>query len=240
MRSSWRRSGHIPSRRHRPSSKMYSPSSFEGDKAMAAVMVTRTLPTGAVVARPETHFYVLTAKGWQRTRPQAEFWGPTETLDTASLHFVFGSTDRAVVEQMAQSAEALYATLRRATGEDLATEGLLTVELVPDELVNDRPASCWMSSGWGRRRLPIAACRCSEATSSSCCSCGTRSPEGCSTAAVQKSTPQAQWSTMVEAFGDWLQFSSVGRPSPPSELATLQRLGRRRRQCATPGGPARP
>ena len=81
---------------------------FQGDKAMAAIVVTRTLATDQVFARTETHFYALTAKGWQRTRPQAEFWGQTETLDTASLHFVYGSADRAMVEQMAPSAEALY------------------------------------------------------------------------------------------------------------------------------------
>jgi hypothetical protein len=197
---------------------------FKDDKAMAAVVVTHRLPNGHAVTRPETHFYLLTAKGWQRTRPQAEFWGPAETLDTASLHFVFGSTDRVVVEQTAAGAEALYATLRQATGEDLAAGGLLNVELVPDELLNNEQAD----AGHIRLASPAFTDR------------GVALPRGdifvllqlrhalarrLLEGALQKSAPRAQWSTVVEAFGSWLQLSSAGQPSLPSELAALPRLG---------------
>lgn len=197
---------------------------FKGDKAMASVLVTRRLPNGHAVVRPETQFYLLTPKGWQRTRPQAEFWGPTETLDTAILHFVFGIADRATVEQIAPGAEALYTTLRQATGEDLAAGDILTVELVPDELLNDEHAD----AGSVRLASPAFADR------------GVPLPRGdifvllqlrhvlarrLLQAALQKSAPQAQWSTVVDAFGAWLQFSDAVQPSPPSELAALQRLG---------------
>ncbi len=197
---------------------------FQGDKAMAAVMVTRTLPTGAVIVRPETHFYLLTAKGWERTRPQAEFWGATETLDTASLHFVYGGADQAVVEQLAPSAEVLYTTLRRATGEDLAADGRLTIELVPDDLMNNgQPQEDVIrlaSPAFADRGVPL--------------------PRGdifvllqlrhalarrLLDAALQKITPQPQWATLGEAFSTWLEISDAVEPSPPSELAALQRLG---------------
>ena len=70
--------------------------------------------------QPELRFYVQTAKGWQRSEPIAGFWGPTETLDTAHLHFVFGRRDQAVVAAAAPGAEAMYVLLHRATGVDLA------------------------------------------------------------------------------------------------------------------------
>ena len=197
---------------------------FQGEKAMATVMVTRTLPTGAIVVRPETHFYALTAKGWQRTRPQAEFWGPTETLDTARLHFVFGSADGETVEQMAQSAEALYTSLRRATGEDLAADGRLTIELVPDDLVNKgqphgdviRLASpAFVDRGVPLPRGDIFVLLQLRHTLA----------RRLLDAALQKSAPQPQWVTLGEAFSTWLELSAAVQPSPPSELAALQRLG---------------
>ena len=196
----------------------------QGDKAMAAVMVTRTLPTGAVVVRPETHFYVLTAKGWQRTGPQAEFWGPTETLDTASFHFVFGSADGEMVAQVAQSAETLYTTLRRATGANLTDDGRLTVELVPDDVLSkglpDDITIRLASPSFADRGVPL--------------------PRGdifvllqlrhalairLLDAALLKSAPRPQWVTLEEAYSDWLQLSDAVQPSPPSEQAALQRLG---------------
>ena len=138
---------------------------------------------------------------------------------------MFGGADRAVVQQLAPSAEALYAILRRVTGADLATAGLLTVELVPDDLLNDEQAD----TGHIRLASPTFADR------------GVPLPRGdifvllqlrhalarrLLEAALQKGAPQAQWSTVVEAFGDWLQFSAAVQPSPPpSELAALQRLG---------------
>lgn len=198
--------------------------SFKADKAMAAVAVTHTLPTGQTVVRSETHFYALMTNGWQRTRPQAEFWGPTETLDTASLHFVFDSADRTVVGQMAPGAEALYVTLRRATGEDLATGALLTVELVPDALLDDEhavPNDIRLASpAFADRGVPLprgdvfVLLQLRHALARSLLE-----------TALQKSAPQAQWSTVVEAIGEWLQLSTMVQPSPPSELAALQRLG---------------
>jgi hypothetical protein len=102
-----------------------------GDKAMAAVAVTHTLPSGKVLVQVEARFDKQTPLGWQHTETSAAFWGSTETLDTESLHFVFGEKDRSMVEEIAPTAEALYATLRRAIGQDLAADGLLTIEIVP-------------------------------------------------------------------------------------------------------------
>jgi hypothetical protein len=121
---------------------------FIDDKAMAQVVITRTLSSGQVVAKWQTRFYVQTPKGWQPTEPVAAFWGQPETFDTPSLHFVFRSRDRAAVELLASTAEAVYATLRRATGQTLAATGVLTVEIVPEHV----PAS---EEGVDRRiRLP--------------------------------------------------------------------------------------
>ena len=197
---------------------------FQGDKAMAAVIVTHTLPTGAVVVRPETHFYVLTAKGWQRTGPQAEFWGPTETLDTASLHFVFGSADRETVELVAQSAEALYAALRRATGEDLTADDRLTIELVPDDLVSkgqpDVSVIRLASPAFADRGVPLP-----RGDTFVLLQLRRVLARDLADAALQRSPPQAAWTTVVDAYEEWLQLSDAVQPSPPSELAVLLRQG---------------
>lgn len=105
---------------------------FMKGAAQATVLVTHTLGSGGVSVQPELRFYVQTPKGWERSDPIAGFWGPTETLDTAHLHFVFGRRDRTVVAQVAPGVEAVYATLCRATGQDLVSAGLLTIEITPE------------------------------------------------------------------------------------------------------------
>jgi hypothetical protein len=131
---------------------------FLGGAAQATVLVTRTLAAGDLSVQPELRFYVQTPKGWRRSDPIAGFWGSTETLDTAHLHFVFGRRDRTVVEQVAPNVEAVYATLRHATGlaltgagPDLAGSGLLTIEIAPDVFTQ------FTQSGGGRIRLTSPA-----------------------------------------------------------------------------------
>jgi hypothetical protein len=161
-------------------------------------------------------------QGLAASAPHAEFWGPSETLDTASLHFVFGSADRALVHQLAKSAEALYTTLRRATGEDLAAGGRLTVELVPNELLIDEQANV----GHIRLTSPaFADCDVPLQRGDIFVLLQLRQPLARSllAAALQKSAPQAQWSTVVEAFGDCLQFSTAIQPAPPGMLAAVHR-----------------
>ena len=122
---------------------------FLDDTAMAAVMMTRTLPSGQVFAQVETRFYRHTPTGWQRAEPLPEFWAEPKTLDTTHLHFVFFSKDRDAVEQLAPAAEARYVALRRATGQTLtAAGGKLTVEILPEPII---PGEEFMH---GRLRLP--------------------------------------------------------------------------------------
>ena len=122
---------------------------FLDDTAMAAVVMTRTLPYGQALAQVQTRFYRHTPTGWQRAEPLPEFWGEPQTLDTAHLHFRFLSKDRDAVEQLALAAEALYVALRRATGQTLTPAGgKLTVEILPERIV---PGEEFMH---GRLRLP--------------------------------------------------------------------------------------
>ena len=186
---------------------------FLGSAAQATVLVTRTLGTGGIRVQPELRFYVQTPKGWQRSDPVAGFWGSTETLDTAHLHFVFGRRDRMVVAAVAPGAEAVYAMLRRATGRDLAGNGLLTMELVPEvSSPNAQP-------GGGRIRLtspalyPVAAgeqagilgrllrltfCRQLMAT-------------------AQGAAIKPQWQLLVQGLGVWLAFTGAVPFAPDGE-----------------------
>lgn len=194
---------------------------FVSDAAMAEVVVTRTLPTGKVDVQPETRFYKLTPTGWQRTAPIAAFWGPTATLDTRSLHFVFGSKDRAAAEQLAPSAEALYTVLRRVTGQDLAEDGLLTVEIVPDQVMRNGLHEA------GRVRLtsPLLYRTASPSRQEILGRLLRHSlAEQMLDAALQGTAPKVQWLRMVEAFGSWMRFSDAVQPMPAGGLAALQRL----------------
>lgn len=121
---------------------------FRDGKAMAQVVVTQTLISGREVVQRRTHFYAQTPTGWLRTGPVAIFWGKPETLDTPSLHFTFGSKDRAAVEQIAPVVEAYYVALGRATGQRLVATGRLTVEVVPDHVAQGTEYT------GGRLRLP--------------------------------------------------------------------------------------
>jgi hypothetical protein len=102
-----------------------------GSTAMAQVVMTKTSAFGNVTEVRQPRFYIHTATGWERTGPLAAFWGPTASLDTSSLHFVFGARDRAAAEQIAPTAELLYSGFARATGQTLTAGGPLTIEIVP-------------------------------------------------------------------------------------------------------------
>lgn len=99
--------------------------------AMAQVVITHTLSSGKLVVSRQPRFYRQTPTGWQRSGPVAAFWEPAVSLDTTSLHFVFGERDRAAVAQIAPMAETLYAGMIRATGQKLTATGPLTIEVVP-------------------------------------------------------------------------------------------------------------
>ncbi len=116
---------------------------FQDGKAMVQTLIAHTETSGQVIVYPKIVFYAQTPHGWQRTAPVGIFWGETQMLDTAHLHFVFGGWDRAAVEQLAPGAESLYIALRRALGRSpTGADGLLTIEIVrervlPDEAVID-------------------------------------------------------------------------------------------------------
>ncbi len=195
---------------------------FLGDKAMAAVVVTHTLPSGKALVQEEARFYQQTQMGWQHTEPLAAFWGPAATLDTESLHFVFGDMDHAVVEEIAPAAEALYATLRRATGQGLAeAEGLLTVEIVPGFVAGNAQ----VEDGRIRLTSPLLY-RATPLTGAESLGLLLRRALAGQmlTAARPRTAAKAQWLTMVQAFGSWLAFSDAIQPVATDQLAALRRL----------------
>ncbi len=194
---------------------------FLDGAALATVMVTHTMQQGEVIVQPELRFYVQTPKGWQRSEPLAAFWGPTAALDTESLHFVFGSRDRAVVAPMVAGGEALYATLRRATGQELATGGLVAVEIVPgiassyahlDEIrIRLTSPSLYRVGDHERGELLGQLLR------RALC-------EQLMAAVAQRTPATAQWQPMVQAFGSWLEYSDAIAFAPSDEAAALRRL----------------
>ena len=194
---------------------------FLAGAAQATVLVTRTLGTGSASVLPELRFYVQTPKGWQRSEPIPAFWAPTETLDTAHLHFVFGQRDRPVVATVAPGAEALYARLRRATGEDLANDGLLTIELVPQASSPNAqpgggrirltspalyPVADGERAGILGRLLRLTLCRQLLA------------------AAAQRVATKPQWGPLRQGLGDWLAFTGAMPFAPDDESAALVHL----------------
>jgi hypothetical protein len=194
---------------------------FLNGAAMASVAVTRTLTSGTTVVRLETHFYKQTAAGWQQTQAAADFWGADQTLDTQGLHFVFGSIDRAAVVEVAPTADAVYANLRRLTGGDLAPGGLLTIRIVPQWLAFDGGLvgrSVQLSS-------PLLIVDDSQRSKDVLLLLTMRRTlvQGLVDSARQKSA-KPQWRPMVDAFRAWLQFADNAQLGPDSELAVLARL----------------
>ena len=199
-----------------------------GSAAQATVLVTHTLATGGLRVQPELRFYVQAPKGWQRSDPIAAFWGPTEALDTAHLHFVFGRRDRTVVEKVAPGAEAVYATLRRATGlaltgagRDLAGSGLLTIEIVPDVFTQ------FAQSGEGRIRL-ISPALYPAAEQERAGILGellrmVLARQLIDTAAQTRAV-KLQWQPLVQGLGTWLEFTDSMPFAPDDEAAKLVRL----------------
>ena len=192
-----------------------------GDKAMAAVVVTRTLSSGEQLIHVETRFYQQTAHGWQRTAPLAAFWGPTATLDTASLHFVFGEKDRAVIEQVAPAAESLYTTLRRATGENLAANGRLAVEIVQGYVALNaqfEDGRIQLTSPLLHRVTPLSAAT----------SLGLQLRQVLINqmllAALSRTAVKGQWLSMAHGYSSWLMLSEAIQPASDSELVALRRL----------------
>lgn len=113
---------------------------FLSGKAMARVVVTQTLASGAVVVRRETRFFSQTPKGWLQTEPIAAFWGERQTLATPHLRFVFGAKDRAAIAELAPEAEAYYVALRQITdslprGPRPSSGDLLTVKFLPERVL---------------------------------------------------------------------------------------------------------
>ena len=193
---------------------------FLGNGAMATVLVTHTLD-GDAVSEQELRFYVQTPKGWLRSKPLAAFWGRTETLDTAHLHFIFGSRDQAVVTDLAPSAEALYTMLRRATGVELAAAGRVPVEIVPglDSSSSHfdggriRLASPSLYMGAVQERGELLG----QLLRRALC-------EQLMAAVGQNMEVKTQWQPMVLMLGSWLKYSDTIAFAPDDEAAAQRRL----------------
>jgi hypothetical protein len=193
---------------------------FLGDKAMAAVVVTRTLPAGMVRVQAEVRFYEYTPRGWQPTAPVAAFWGPTLALDTGGLRFAFGSKDRAVVEEIAPVATALYATMRRAAGQDPVADGLLVIEIVPGYVahnvqVTDRRIRLTSPLLFRSAALPVAKTLSLLRSAVA---------DQMAAAALRRTAVKTQWRTMAQGFGSWLAYSGAMQPAPAGQRAALRRL----------------
>ncbi len=122
---------------------------------------------------------------------------------------------------MAPTADAVYATLRRLTGAELAPGGLLTIKVVPQWLPFDgavvdgivqlsSPLLIADDSGRSEDVLLLLALRRTLA-------------QGLADSVLQKPV-KPQWQPMVEAFRAWLQFADNTQLGPDSELAALVRL----------------
>lgn len=193
---------------------------FLANAAAATVMVTHTEGSKLYVA-PELRFYVQAAKGWQRSEPIAGFWGPTETLDTAHLHFVFGRRDRAVVAAAAPGAEAAYVLLHRATGVDLAPAGLVPIEIVPESFSHTQQL------GDGRLRLTSPSLyRIPMQERATLLNRLLRLVlvKQLTAAAAQRSPAKAQWHPLVQALNSWLELTPTIDFAPDDEAAALHRL----------------
>lgn len=85
----------------------------------------------------EGRFYRPGPAGWQRTTPQATFWGPRYLLQKGPLRFDFMARDAELIERIAPQVEATYFELFRILGKEPDSPEGFTIRIVPD-LVNGR------------------------------------------------------------------------------------------------------
>ena len=83
-----------------------------GDVTVVAVRFT----PGAGPAFRQTRFYRRTDAGWLRSAPDPTLWGLPRTLETERLIFHYRERDLPVVAAVAETADALAATVERAFG----------------------------------------------------------------------------------------------------------------------------
>jgi hypothetical protein len=189
---------------------------FLDGKAMARVIITRTLPAGHMTVQRQTEFFEQTEQGWVRTELVADFWGEPQTLDTLNLHFLFRTRDRAVVEQLAPRAEALYAALRRATGQSLAPAGgRLMIEILPEQV----PSHTVFTNGGIRLPSPVLLNPFLDYTSEYLFADLLRSTLARQMLDIQQSQTPAkpQWRPLVEGMSVWL-ISSDALPLAPVSI----------------------
>jgi hypothetical protein len=122
---------------------------FLDGKAVAQVIVTRTLAFNQLLVRRETRFFAQTPKGWTRIEPLAAFWGEKESLELGHLRFVFRTRDREIARQVAPEVEAFYLALHRILAAPMLasqanSDTALTIELLPERVFGSG-RQCW---GW--------------------------------------------------------------------------------------------
>jgi hypothetical protein len=113
---------------------------FLDGKAMAQVVVTRTLSSDHFFVQRETRFFAQTPKGWTRVKPVAAFWGAKESLELEHLRFVFRAKDREIARQVAPEAEAYYIAVHRVLAANTfavqpQSDTALTIELLPELVI---------------------------------------------------------------------------------------------------------
>lgn len=195
---------------------------FLNDKAMVQALITRTLPSGHVAVHRQTLFYAQTPQGWQRTELAEAFWGEPQTLDTSNLHFVFRSKDRAAVEQLAPGAEALYVTLRQATGQALTEAGRrLTVEIVPGRVLPGKE----LVNGHMRLPSPLLFNLINGYTSEQVLAYLTRITltNNMLDSALHNTSVKPQWQQLAEDLRLWLLESSTLPLASSADCTTCRR-----------------
>ncbi len=111
---------------------------LENDVALIEVLVTEPGVPWTSTPYRETRFYRQAEERWLRTEPVAEFWGPKVTVETNHFRFGFRQRDAGVVETVAGSVDAVYASLRRGVGLGPAPAGeTFTIEVLPRTDVTD-------------------------------------------------------------------------------------------------------
>ncbi len=108
--------------------------SFAGNSAAAELTLTVPGAQGAAGAvYRQTRFYRETPEGWLRTKPDLRLWGPTRVVETDHLVWRYRRRDEAIVLEIAEASDALYAQLMQDYGVTGAEDGSkLTVDVCAD------------------------------------------------------------------------------------------------------------
>ena len=89
---------------------------IDGSVAIVQVVVTETHSSGESITYRESRFFQQSGQGWRRSKPQPEWFGPWQTLETDSFRIHYRQLSAQMIQDAVPRLEAMVKLLRHDFG----------------------------------------------------------------------------------------------------------------------------